>query len=71
MAGNDGACFHVERGNAWRVVLWPAPWLGLVGVWLAMCLMNACARWYLFTAGKAKAGAKIICWSDECYSFYI
>ena len=29
--------------------------------------MNACVRWYLFTAGKAKAGAKIICWNDKQY----
>ena len=41
MAGNDGACFHVERGNAWRVVLWPAP----CGVWrYALHVLDECLR---------------------------
>lgn len=38
---------------------------GLVAYGLPCASMNACVRWYLFTAGKAKAGAKIICWNDK------
>ena len=47
MAGNDGACFHVERGNAWRVVLWPAPWLGPRGR-MACHVLDECLRALVF-----------------------